>query len=877
MTTVLCAAVRPATRQYVGRAVAFGARVPPGHVQTMPDCRTSSYSISAFQPRQRPAADNASLEDARERTRTTSRLSRTPKPSRLGRISEPYPPRLKIITEALVSEAGDAAIFPARTLQDSLVGVTKWPGLNTKLDLVDELERTLSALCISTDHWLAFRNALLAKSWPEIRTLMQNVEDQAWPDFVFAHALTLIKTPTEADKALCIFRSMLRRANYASSALLDLRLRTFQSLSNLVLLRFGQVHLVPWLSKILSDLLASPKAVTDPRHAGVVLAYANNLCRYADDRAREAVQKLLDMLPLPVYDAQAPSLHRSIVHMCLESEKLFSPKGKQSRSSHQFCNGSFMDQLIPRIPLNDAHTCRWAYRVAIAVADRDRRHVKKIHSLAKNLMMISPDSSDDNIVDLLLYAKALSSIPGWNNNALRSLTDFYQLRSEQASAAGVHYEPSKRFLFELLEIVTKNRSVPTQKILSLLGIGVQPRSEDERDSLPTSLETSMMRISTNPVAYARVMQGLIHRGESWLVPKLWRVMLDRRVPPTPATLTLLLGALFKMRQARTALQQLDLWLRKGVPLLRASIKVQLPDGAAINLKSMDLEKELAVDVCSDTTAASDRRRFVLEPDPMLAMVVLKGLHSCDAPGIEFMWNTYCHLMKFPDAPVLSLFLQLMCNPHSPFATVTPNLGRETFRTLLFSKHPELQDYVNPLCTKLGSGTGRWLFSGESPDNRIERWLSTFVSKSPTKLLPIDARTDALIFTTQLFDHYMRLLIHAHQCSVLSSSKLISEEILNTLGWMKELHVRPSQDTIALAILELEECLPPPVAVNQMAMIDDWLTDWLGTAQVPSENQMRRYWKWKIRRNGRGGGWFDPCDVFPRKKKRTYRASHALSS
>ncbi len=69
--------------------------------------------------------------------------------------------------------------------------------------------------------------------------------------------------------------------------------------------------------------------------------------------------------------------------------------------------------------------------------------------------------------------------------------------------------------------------------------------------------------------------------------------------------------------------------------------------------------------------------------------------------------------------------------------------------------------------------------------------------------------------------------------------------------------RPFENSLALTILEVEEHLPPAIAAKQMDLLDEWLRNWLGAARLPTEVDMRRYWQWKMERNGRPLGWFDP--------------------
>lgn len=205
----------------------------------------------------------------------------------------------------------------------------------------------------------------------------------------------------------------------------------------------------------------------------------------------------------------------------------------------------------------------------------------------------------------------------------------------------------------------------------------------------------------------------------------------------------------------------------------------------------------------------------------------------------------------------------------------PRFGRELFRSLLFGKHPELQEYRNPLCAELGAhGPGSWILSGESPEHKIERWLSSFFPETPNQLSASIANTDRLIFNSNLFESYVRLLLHMyHSSQLLSSSSAVKEELLNALGWMKELSICPSDTTLALAVLEIEESLPPPLAVRQMAKIDQWLIDWLGQEQIPSNGFMRKCWAWKMKRNRQGSGWFDPIKFRPRPGQTRDREEH----
>lgn len=400
-------------------------------------------------------------------------------------------------------------------------------------------------------------------------------------------------------------------------------------------------------------------------------------------------------------------------------------------------------------------------------------------------------------------------------------------------------------------------------MFSTLGIFVKDAdySEFRHFGAGDKLSGLMMRRRSDVRAYAVVMHGLLMRKRPKCALTVWQAMLQRGVLPNAVTLSLLLQNLFQMGDVKSAMQQLHLWCEQGVPKPTGP-RHQLD---AIEVPSLSTSTLADADVLLSSSSAGETdaevERHIVTPDVVLATIVFNGLHKCGAPGVDSLWEAYqLTIKRFPDAPVLAMMLKASC-PDDAGSSIDANFGRTVFRSMLFRKHPELVEYRNPLTEQLESNSSAgWIFSDDTVGSRMEGWLSSvFHPKAAASTATPEDIGDpkALVFTSKLFEHYLRLVLHLqHSSGVQSGARASRKELLDLLGWMKSLHVTPSTTHLALTVLEIEEHLPPAVAARQMEALDNWLFEWLGEEAMPKDEEMQRCWQWKIKRNGQRRGWFD---------------------
>lgn len=765
----------------------------------------------------------------------------------------------------------------ATTLEEALSDIASWgsgalSSIATRPDqLQAALENYLSSRSISVESWLSIRNAMLADSWPQARRHMINIDDASWPTFVLHHSIRMVSIPSEATDALAVLTSKIQRTASSSQtpgkSFKSLSLCFFELASAIMGDRIQALHLIPRLTDVLL-LLLQAFPVSEAFHTSCIVEYVQNCSLHADDRARQAVTKVLLYARSLDNEAQSATIQEQIALVCIESVEHTITRGRRKPlSSDSFVDLELMGLLLELEPVQSQLLAERASRCAVFVAGRERDY-RRIRGYFSHLVThVSDRGRETKASEFLLYAKALARTEQGGQDAIHALLQAEQ-RLLLSEGGGHSAHPSMAvkkatvqnelhgICIDLLQVMAKSEDVPIERVLSLLGIfeqdangGIQPAY-----STVSASSKAMLRLRLDVYAYTMIMQGCLKRGRSKVALTVWQAMLDRSIVPTTACLSVLLQNLFALQDVSTALQQLNLWCEQGVP--RACLGGR--NSRDIRVDSVERESVKELDVRSTPQLATKwAARLKVEPDPILASVVFTGLHACGTKGWSSLWTAYRQTIRlFPDGPVLGLVLKASCQAPSS-SGLDASFSRQTFRSMLFAKHEELAEYRNPLRHQLEArGPAGWIL--EHDMSKVERWLASMFSPKQVESPVTASDVAGLVFTSKLFDHYIRLLLHLYHSprGFLVDSRLATQELIDMLGWMKELHLRPSTTLLALTILEIEERLPPPVAARQMELIDAWLDDWLGAHNLPSQADMQRYWKWKMERNGKSQGWFD---------------------
>ncbi|SNX85620.1 uncharacterized protein MEPE_04329 [Melanopsichium pennsylvanicum] len=801
-------------------------------------------------------------------------------------------------------ETYDGPWREAQNLEHVLAEAARWgePWLkhlaSNRKSLRRVFDEYLSDRHVHPDVFLAYRNAMLAQSWSDVRRYMANVPDGKWPSHVLQRSIHTVRTPSEISDSLALLASSIQ---YSAPLLPVQRTAVFKvvrycfvTLSTVVLKPHGDAfHLI---SRLTDTLLALLKTFPTQIAASTDFIYdfSRRLTGLADERARQAMMRLLDWLQADQRVDGSAEIRRKIAGHCIQSLETTTTKSlrHKSRSSEQFVDVHLMEHLLSQNFAPSSELEERMLRSAVWVAGRGRDYHRIWAWFNKYKHHKEERRAQITGSDYLLLAKALlQTEPGrdaaWSTflRAERLLeTAFRADRNKSTKEKRLRRKDFDRQLSsactDILEVVAKSADVPLEKALLMLGIFVKnsPYAGEGSGVISKTeyLAKAMSLKRADVYAYSLVMHGCLLRQRPRIAVTVWHAMLERCVMPNAAALSVLLQNLFQKKDVRTALQQLQLWCETGVLLPTADVD-KLKD---VEVDSLSTSTHASPNVLMTPFASNSSsedgggERYRITPDPILASVVFSGLHSCGSQGVEALWSAYQQTIAlFPDAPVLALLLKVSCRGASAYGR-DALFGQQIFRTLLLSKHPELTTNQDPLRLAVeAQGASGWIFSDDTVGSRMEKWLaSVFQSKdaSPPQWFFNSAATrdlDGLVFTAKLFEHYVRMLLHLqHSPDSPVGFKAVRQELIDVLGWMKQLHLTPTKTHLALTILEIEEHLMPAMAAKQMDVLDAWLNEWLGEKRLslPSEEEMQKYWQWKMKRNGRGKGWFDKIWITPQR-------------
>ncbi|PWZ01291.1 hypothetical protein BCV70DRAFT_235997 [Testicularia cyperi] len=861
-TALRCGASITVTQQYPTLFFLAKTSIPGSQHPIYRPFSTCALGPSDLHPSKEACHDNTSdPSDPIGGPEAQQRTSAPPGSRRLQKLN------VQSITKLFLPRPGSQALAVATTIREAVQGAEPWSTLGSlprdSQELSRLLQHYLAQKSVDEQDWLAIRNALLADSWARVRAFMINIDDRHWPSFLLSHAFRTVDTNSEISDALAVLLAKVQRASSWETRKSDFsavakELRACLAiLTSKVLQGRNRLHLLSRLNGVVAAvarllLMYGTERAQHVRYADLVDGYVAQLVRHDDDRAREAVLSLAQMCrsDLTTRDALDTTFER-IARRCLAPE----PAGFHPEPSTDFLSATFVDALLKHLhghlPLE---LVKAGHQAAIRAAGRDRKY-RQIKHHFDELTLLCSRPSDVGVDSLLHYAKALSRTKRGSAEALRTVLQADRLlRQQWRNVAASEFDKIKETYEEayhtILEVASRQPEVPVDRILAMLAISTTSTGDTLTGSATWSLHSSVR-------AYTVCMQGFAARKQPRLTLAVWKAMLTRGVAPNVVSLSVLLQALFQMGDTLIALQQLRLWTEDGGPV--AAVAEQFGYARSLSLDLDDIETKFSEPLVP-VESPDQVIRCTVKADAQLANVVFSGLSQSGTRGIETLWTAYCEtISRFPDAPVLSLLLKTTCAEPTA-SSFEATVGREIFRSLLFLTHSDLEGYENPLCRQLDEqGFASWLVSHDG--SRVQRWFSSLLHTKTASSSPARLKAPGLVFTDKLFDHYIRLLLHVHHSAgYLSSSGGMVKELLDVLGWMKELNLRPTESSLALVVLEIEEGLPPIVAARQMDAIDEWLHDWLGSDGIPDDRQMQSYWKWKMKRNGRGGGWFDRLNI-----------------
>ncbi|SPO27533.1 uncharacterized protein UTRI_10650 [Ustilago trichophora] len=790
-----------------------------------------------------------------------------------------------VLMRTMTPETYDGPYSEAQDLDEALDGAAKWA--EPKLaDLLLRwphehrlaLEQYLRDKKVDVDVFLSYRNALLSKSWPDARRHMIHIADGKWPPHVLRRAVHTVGTPSEISDSLALLASTVKEAAKLTSIQRNLMFKSlrycFTHLMIITLKKDGNAfHLIPRLTDVLLALVKSfPTQVLSSEY--LIYAFTQRCTGLSDERARQAVLRVLDWLQSERNAERFANIRHKVVGHCIQSiESLMKSSRNKTASSEHFATPELMEQLLRRdVPTTGSDLEERALRCAVYTAGRGRDYRRIWRWFHEYEQFKQKHGATVTGSDYLLLAKALIRTEQGRRDswqiflrAERTLQKSVPATKTGASRGREKTESMEELSstsLELLKVMANSTDVHLGKVLSMLGIHVRDGPSAEGRSFVSNEDFSeaMRWRRADLHAYAVLMQGCLLRRRPKVAVTVWQSMLSRGVMPNVACLSLLLQNLFQMRDVQTALQQLHKWCEEGVP--RPATCDRFKDVEVETLGSATKSNPEALSFHPSTPTDTEVELHKVTPDPILASVVFNGLHSCGSEGIEALWSSYQQTIRlFPDAPVLALLLKASCR-NERTSSIDARFARQVFRTLLFGKHPELASCHNPLWEQLEAhGTSGWIFTHDTMGARMESWFSSVFGATEIESPVVPDDLDELVFTSKLFDHYVRLLLHLqHSPGLLVDARASRQELLDVLGWMKELNLTPSPTHLALTVLEIEEHLLPAVATRQMDVLDSWLADWLGKDKLPTEALMQRHWQWKMERNGQRGGWFDRVNV-----------------
>ncbi|SAM82864.1 uncharacterized protein UBRO_03394 [Ustilago bromivora] len=764
----------------------------------------------------------------------------------------------------LAPETYSGAHREARNLDEALAGAADW--VPTKLahlasrpeKLRTALEQHLYIHNVRNDYWLSIRNAMLAESWLDARRHMINIDDAKWPGFVLQRAIRTVATPSDMSDSLAILNSTLQHASEQLHSVPSAYFKTLRYCVSTLIFKIlkqdgSAVHLIPRLTDVLLRLIE----VFPVLMRSSTLLFVDFTCcctAVVDERARHAVSNLLDGLQSTSSDADSfRFIRQRIVSHCIDSIEVSMKKaGRKTASSEQFVNLDLMEKLLQQEFSSHANVKQRALRCAVHVAGHHRDDVRAWRWFNRLQQYNQNHNANTTISDYLVLAKALVRSKQGRNEAWRVFLEAEKYMPSHSTSATAAKQDLDSTCIELLEVMAMSTDVRLESVLSLLGVADPVKHEHDIASvkMANALSKTTRRPRVAVVAFTMVMQGCLARQRPEYGVLVWQTMRQRDLLPNVACLSVYLQNLFKMNKADEAMRQLHLWCEEGVPDIRNKLQ-EVSQATQISTGESSQQHDLP-------SAAPEVSRYRITPDPILASVVFRGLYTCGSVGIEALWDAYQQTIRlFPDAYILSLLLKVSCQDDRK-SRINARFGWKVFRSLLFGKHPDLEEYRNPLKLLLETpGTAGWIFSDDTVGSKVENWFASVFRPQDIESPVAAGDSSGLVFTSKVLESYVRLILHLqHSPGQLADARFSREELVNVLGWMKELGLRPSTTHLALTILEIEENLLPAVATRQMEVLEGWLVDWLGEDALPTERQMQRHWQWKMKRNEQKKNWFD---------------------
>lgn len=700
---------------------------------------------------------------------------------------------------------------------------------------------------------------MLCKSWPDARRHMMNISYKEWPKRALRRAVKTVSTPSELSDALALLASNMQHNSQGTRDSFRHYKDCFLTLAKRGLQGDRMaLHLVSRMTDVLVDLVDRfPKNAA----ASTIINDFVRLCADVRDvRASQAIVRLLSHLQSKRENKACADMEDQLVSFCITSiEDSMSRSSEGPSSSESFAKLPIIFQLL-RHEFRDVKEQQRALQCAVYIAGRERddRRVRLYFEFLQQTRAAQKEVVSG--LEYLHFAKALVRTESGRKDAWRALQRAEELIAKELEGERPRRQKARLIKdlygahFDFLQIMAKSSNKDFSRVFSLMGIVLPEDSRPNGGRRITSSESPrpFERLMKDVYAYTVVMQGCLVRGRSELAITVWKVMLKRGLLPSAACLSVYLQNLFGMREVESALRELNLWCEQGV---QKPVRQQGVEAGSLPLE----DSSPATTRPASKSIDQGDGLYKVEPDPILASVVFSGIHRCGTGNTEALWTAYQQTIRlFPDAPVLALLLKASSGGKESSSSTSARFGRQVFRSLLFVKHPDLATHRNTLKEELNARRrGGWLFSDDTVGSRMEKMFSSVFQTADIAAPEVPQDLSGLVFTSKVFEHYARLLLHLqHSPGSSTDSRLLREELIDVLGWMKELDLTPSKTHLALTVLEIEEHLPPAVAARQMDLLDDRLREWFGSKNVPGEIKMQRHWEWKMKRNGSAKGWFD---------------------
>lgn len=395
----------------------------------------------------------------------------------------------------------------------------------------------------------------------------------------------------------------------------------------------------------------------------------------------------------------------------------------------------------------------------------------------------------------------------------------------------------------VIRLACTDPKVDTMKILHLVGLETQ----GEKQSSPVS----------NPQIYVMLIEGLASRpGREGLTAALrvWESVQRMGIKPSTQMVTAIAHVLVLLDRSEEGIKLLLDTIKRseGTPdtlLYNATMKL------SVRLQRFRLVYTLFKDL--------DKHRPMIHPNRNLTMMksLLEAAKEASEAYLVHLNNDHHHHLRAEATW-----------DRTPAAVQ----ARDIFRHHLFSQHPELAYEVHPL-----EWSGKQTNSHASSENhqtffqkqekRFEKWIigvsshfqalydplmdqhhdgsSGTITEETATFLPHPKSRIITNFSAELFHEYLLLLPYAS--SSLSSTNPLNPkarsalmEQFEVLAWMRALDLKPLRQTLNLLCTHLDEVVPPISPSHNSASaagpLHDYLVNWLGLEQVPTQAQVGEY-------------------------------------